>query len=153
MLVMLWFLTGFKLSCECVCLLFFFFIQHLFVGRGKNETFLIWKVAYENYRLVQPDSEDLFYMEMKMLQKNLPALAKTCYFFLNTTKCKRVLNTWNSKCLLWKLFTFFTVVTETKVEVLPKRNVTFPFHSSLRGSVLWVHQNKAAVKRDRKSVV
>lgn len=33
-----------------------------------------------------------------------------------------------------------------KMKVLPKRNVTFPFHGCVRGSVLWVHPNKEAVK-------
>lgn len=29
------------------------------------------------------------------------------------------------------------------MKVLPKRNVTFPFHNRVRGSVLWVRPNKA----------
>lgn len=33
-----------------------------------------------------------------------------------------------------------------KLKVLPKRNVTFPSHRCMRGSVLWVHLNKEAVK-------
>lgn len=32
------------------------------------------------------------------------------------------------------------------MKVLPKENVTFPFHRCVRGSVLWVHPNKEAVK-------
>lgn len=32
------------------------------------------------------------------------------------------------------------------MQVPPKRNVTFPFHRHVRGSVLWVHRNKGAEK-------
>lgn len=82
-------MIGFKFSCVCVhvrvrvCV----FKQYLFVGRGKNETFLIRKVAYENCRLVQPDSEDFSStLKVKMPQNNLPALAKICYFLFKHNK-------------------------------------------------------------------
>lgn len=129
------------------------FKQHLFVGRGKNETFLIWKVAYENCRLVQPDSEDFFStIEVKMPHNNLPALAQVCYYFLfkhNKMQAESYTH------LEFKMFFFENdllsskVVTETKMKVLPKRNVTLPFHRCVRGSVLWVHPNKEAVKSFR----
>lgn len=47
----------------------------------------MWKVAYENDRLVQADSEDVWSnIKVKMPQNNLPALAKICYFLFKHNK-------------------------------------------------------------------
>ncbi|KAF6130877.1 hypothetical protein HJG60_007836 [Phyllostomus discolor] len=84
-----------------------------------------------------------------MPHNNLPALAQVCYYFLfkhNKMQAESYTH------LEFKMFFFENdllsskVVTETKMKVLPKRNVTLPFHRCVRGSVLWVHPNKEAVK-------
>lgn len=108
---MLWFMIGFKFSfvcvCACACACVCVFNQYLFVGRGKNETFLIWKVAYENCRLVQPDSEDfLSTLKVKMPQNNLPALAKIYYFLFKHNKMQAESQTLGiQNVFLWKWFT------------------------------------------------
>ena len=80
-------------------------------------------------RLVQPDSEDfLSTIRVKMPQNNLPALTQMCYYFLfkhNRMQAESYTRGIEN-VFLWKWFTFVEVVMETKLKVLPERNVT-PF--------------------------
>lgn len=120
---MLWFMIGFKFSCVCV-----FFKQHLFVGRGKNETFLIWKVAYENYRLVQPDSEDFWStLKLKCHKAIFQRWLKYATSFSNTTKCKLSLKTFGVlKCLSLKMIYFLQSGNRNKNEGAPKGKCNLP---------------------------
>jgi hypothetical protein len=111
------------------------------VGRGKKPFFDMKIIDWFN------QSEDFWSTSKWKCYKTIFQLwLKHATSLTKQQNASWVLSTWNFKCSSLEMIYSLQSGNRNKSEGAPQKKCNLPFHGCVRGSVLWVRRNKAAVK-------